>query len=60
MVSEAQKKANAKYRKEKMTQRTVRFSPNEADLLNHLDAQPNRMGYIKALIRADMEKRSER
>ena len=56
MPSDAQKRASAKYNKEKMTQRVVRFSPREADLLAHLDAQPNRAGYIKALIRADMEK----
>lgn len=56
MVSEAQKKAAAKYNREKMVQRVVRFSPNERDLLAHLDAQPNKAGYLKALIRADMEK----
>ena len=40
-----------------MTQRVVRFSPREADMLAHLDAQPNKAGYLKALIRADMEGR---
>lgn len=57
MTSEAQKRARAKYNREKMAQRVVRFSPREADLLAHLDAQPNRAGYIKALIRSDMESR---
>ena len=28
----------------------------EADLLAHLNAQPNKSGYIKSLIRADMER----
>ena len=56
MVTEAQKRASKKYHKEKLVQRVVRFSPREADLLAHLDAQPNKAGYIKALIRADMEK----
>ena len=56
MPSESQKRASAKYNKEKMAQRVVRFSPREADLLAYLDAQPNRAGYIKALIRADMER----
>ncbi|RNL21505.1 hypothetical protein DMP07_01290 [Slackia faecicanis] len=32
------------------------LSPNERDLLAHLDAQPNKAGHIKALIRADMER----
>lgn len=55
-VSEAQKRANAKYNKEKMIQRVVRFSPNERDLLEHLDAQPNKAGYIKQLIREDIKR----
>lgn len=58
MVTEAQKRASKKYHKEKLVQRVVRFSPREADLLAHLDAQPNKAGYIKALIRADMEKQN--
>ena len=46
MVSEAQKKAAARVKnREKMVQRVVRFSPNERDLLAHLDAQPNKAGY---------------
>lgn len=28
----------------------------DADILEHLDAQPNKQGYIKALIRADIER----
>lgn len=56
MVSEAQKRAAAKYHKEKMVARTVRFSQGEQDILDHLDAQPNKAGYIKELIRKDMEK----
>lgn len=58
MVTEAQKRAAKKYHKEKLVQRVVRFSPRETDLLAHLDAQPNKAGYIKALIRADMEKQN--
>lgn len=54
-VSEAQKKASAKYNKANMVQRVVRFSPRERDLLEWLDAQPNKAGYLKSLIRADME-----
>ena len=35
----------------------LQFMKNtEADLLAHLQAQPNKSGYIKSLIRADMEK----
>lgn len=56
MVSEAKKRADAKYRREKMVSKVVRFSPNETDILAHLESQPNKAGYIKALIRADMER----
>ncbi len=36
MTSEAQKKANAKYRKEKMKQVVVAFSPKDAGLYDWL------------------------
>lgn len=32
----------------------------DADLLAHLEAQPNMQGYIKSLIRADLEKEEAR
>lgn len=54
-TSEAQKRAKAKYNREKMKQKIVRFSPNEMDLYEHLQKQPNQMGYIKSLIRKDMD-----
>ena len=54
MVSEAQKRANAKYRKESMKQVTVRFSPNEMDVYEYLKGHENVAGYIKQLVREDM------
>lgn len=59
MVSEAQKRARDNYRKKEVT-RVVRFSPREADVLAWLDAQPNKAGYIKRLIREDMERNGGR
>ncbi|MDO5044795.1 MAG: hypothetical protein Q4E22_05835 [Coriobacteriia bacterium] len=59
MVSDAKKRANAKYDRKNMVQRIIKFSPNEADILAHLDAQPNKAGYIKQLIRDDMNKNRE-
>ncbi|MEG0323791.1 MAG: hypothetical protein RR619_07325 [Raoultibacter sp.] len=56
MVSDAKKRADEKYRKEKMKQVVVRFSPRESDLYEHLEEQPNKMGYIKQLIKDDMER----
>ena len=55
MPSEAQKRANKKYR-EKGNRITIDFYPTETDLWEHIQSQPNKQGYIKALIRADMEK----
>lgn len=58
MVSEAQKKANAKYRRENVKQVVVRFYPGEEDaaVYAHLKSQPRMGEYIKALVRADMER----
>ena len=54
MPSEAQKRATAKYQKEKMKQLSIRFSPNEMELFEHIKSQPNVAGYIKRLVREDM------
>lgn len=56
-VSDAQRRANERYRKESVRQATVRFYPTEADLWEWLQAQPNKAGYMKGLIRRDMETR---
>lgn len=59
MTSEAQKRANAKYQREKTKIVPIRFMPGDADLLSWLDQQSSKAGYIKALIRADMEHRQQ-
>lgn len=56
MATEAQRRANAKYESEKVRQQRVKFYPTEDDIWEHLQAQGNKQGYIKALIRADMER----
>lgn len=53
-VSDAQKRASAKYQKKSTKNVSIRFMPSDADLLEWLDAQPNKAGYIKRLIREDM------
>lgn len=55
MATEAQRKAKNKYR-DQGKRMTVDFYPSEADLIEHIENQPNKQGYIKGLIRADMEK----
>ena len=55
--SEAQRRANLKYRKEKTKQLAMRFYPDDMELWEHLEKQPNKAAYIKRLIRGDMEKK---
>lgn len=54
MASEAQRRAVQAY-KQKVKRISVEFSPAEADLWEHIQSQPNKQGYIKSLIRADMK-----
>ena len=54
-MTEAEKKAKKKYR-DKGKRLTLDFYPTEADLWEHISKQPNKQGYIKSLIRADMER----
>ena len=56
MSSEAQRKAIKKY-KQKLNRITIDFSPAEEELWKHIQSQEKKQTYIKALIRADMEKR---
>ena len=53
MQTDAQKKAKKKY-KSKVKTITVSFYPTEAALVQQVERQPNKQGYIKNLIRADM------
>lgn len=56
-MTESKKKSNAKYRK-KVKTLLLEFYPTEkdAELLEHLAKQESKQGYIKNLIREDMEK----
>lgn len=50
-------KAQAKYDKEKTRRYVVKvMTTTEADIIQRLDSVPNKAGYIKGLIRADIEK----
>ncbi|MEY8678206.1 hypothetical protein [Granulimonas faecalis] len=57
-MSDAQKRAVAKYRKNNVKTVAVAFYPGDADLLGWLGEQQNKTGYIKRLIREDMERRA--
>ena len=55
MATEAEKKAKKKYR-EKGNRLYIDLYPSESDMIEHIEKQPNKQGYIKGLIRADIEK----
>ena len=56
-VSDAQKRANAKYEREKTRSIKIKLTKStDADILRKLDDVGNKQGYIKALIRADLKK----
>lgn len=58
MATEARLKANARYAKTNMKQIKLTLNRNtDADILARLEACPNIAGYIKELVRADMEAR---
>lgn len=58
-LTDAQRRAQEAYRKRAVKQMAVRFYPAEEELWAWLSAQDNKAGYIKGLIRADMEARRE-
>ena len=56
MATESQKKANARYDAKATRQIKLKLNINtDADILNKLDAVDNKQGYIKELIRKDLE-----
>lgn len=57
MSTEAQKRASAKYQREKTKQVNLKFSPNEMDMYNWLQKQDAPLSStIKRLIRQEMQK----
>lgn len=54
MVSEAQKKASAKYNSAMIKQLKLNLNKKtDKDIISILEAKPNKQGYIKDLIRKD-------
>lgn len=54
-ISEAQKRASAKYEREKVKKYVLKFYPAEYELLEYLHGKENMAGFLKDAIRADME-----
>lgn len=54
-VTEAHKRASMKYDKENMRQIKFNLSLKyDQDIISYIDTLPNKQGYLKSLIRADM------
>ena len=59
-MTDAMKKAQSKYKKAKTTSVLLQLNKNtEADIIEKLATVDSKMGYIKALIRADIERNKE-
>lgn len=52
--TDAQRKADAKHKRERTRQVLVRFYPADEELWEWLQRQPNKAGYLKRLVREDM------
>lgn len=54
-ISEAQKRAANNYKKKNVKRLTIDFYPADQELLVWIESQESKQGYIKELIRRDME-----
>ena len=54
-LTEAQKRAKAKYMREKVKKLMIEFYPSDQELYDKLQEQENKQGYIKELIRKDLK-----
>ncbi len=56
-VSDAKKRANAKWNQENLKQFAIAFNKkNDSDVIKRLEEVPNRADYIRQLVRSDIEK----
>ena len=55
MATDAQKRATAKYEKNNVKRVSLKFFPADRDIYDYLKSQDNMGGYLKSLIRKDME-----
>ena len=55
MKSEAQKRAELKYQREKLRQYVIRFSRVDQDIIDKLEATENKTDYIRQLIKKDIK-----
>lgn len=58
MRTEAQRAAEARYKRKSVRQFNVPLFPGDKDIAEWLDAQPRKAEYIRKLIREDMRRAS--
>lgn len=59
MSTEAQKRASAKYAKSSTIMTAIKLNKKtDADIIEKLEQEPNKQGYIKDLIRKDLTQKS--
>lgn len=59
-MSEAQKRASAKWNAKALRQITLHFNKeNDADVLRKMDSVPNKTDYVRQLVREDIGKEEE-
>ena len=54
--TDAQKRADNKYKKSNSIVKTIRFYKRDKDMLDYVTSKGSFSGYVKHLIREDMEK----
>ena len=54
-LTEAQKRAKKKYYDKGVKKILLEFYPSDADIIQKLQEQPSKQGYIKDLIRKDLK-----
>ena len=55
-LTDAQKRAKAKYKSNNVKKILLEFYPTDMELYEKVQEQPNKQGYIKDLIRRDLTK----
>ena len=55
-LTEAQRKAKAKYKSQSVKKILLEFYPSDIELYEKIQEQSNKQGYIKELIRKDLKK----
>ena len=55
-LTEARKRAKANYNSKILKKMLIEFYPSDEDLVKKLEEQPSKQGYIKELIRKDLNK----